>query len=70
MCYEEEFGLMVRKYREKKKLSREQLAEMCKISTRCISNIERGVAEPKLGTALRICYICGINTGELRTTTD
>ncbi len=67
MCYKEEFGMMVRKCRERKKLSREQLAEMCEISERCVSNIERGVAEPKLGTALRICCICGINTGELRT---
>ncbi len=70
MCYKEEFGLMVRKYREKKKLSREQLAEMCEISERCVSNIERGVAEPKLGTVLRICCICGINTGELRATNE
>lgn len=70
MCYKEEFGMMVRKCRERKKLSREQLAEMCEISERCVSNIERGIAEPKLGTVLRICCICGINTGELSTTND
>lgn len=66
MSYHEEFGAMVRSYREKKHYSREKLAEICDISDRCISNIERGVSEPKLGTTINLCNACGIDTGLLK----
>ena len=54
MCFNEKFGLFMRNCREDKKLSREKLAEICDISDRCISNIERGVSEPKMITAVKL----------------
>ena len=65
MSYHEEFGAMVRSYREKKHYSREKLAEICGISDRCISNIERGVSDPKFDTAIKLCSACDIDTGLL-----
>ena len=54
MCFNEKFGLFLRNCREEKKLSREKLAEICDISDRCKSNIERGVSEPKITTAAKL----------------
>ena len=54
MCFNEKFGLFLRNCMEDKKLSREKLAEICDISDRCISNIERGVSEPKITTAAKL----------------
>ncbi len=65
MSYHEEFGAMVRSYREEKHYSREKLAEMCGVSDRCISNIERGVSDPKFDTAVGLCKACGIDIGLL-----
>lgn len=55
-----EFGVEVKTKRNSKNLTQEQLAELCDLSTRAISNIENGKAEPKLITILRICVICDI----------
>jgi len=66
LSYHEEFGAMVRSYREEKHYSREKLAELCGISDRCISNIERGVSDPKFDTVIVICDACGIDTGLLK----
>lgn len=60
-----EFGNMVRTRREGLKLSREQLAEKCCISDRCICNIELGNSLPKIDTVLSLCYHCNIDVGEL-----
>ncbi len=65
MSYHEEFGAMVRSYREEKHYSREKLAEMCGVSDRCISNIERGVSDPKFDTAVKLGKKCGIDMGLL-----
>lgn len=61
MYYCVEFGRLLRKHREEKKYTRETLAEICDISDRCISNIERGVSEPKLGTLIKLCKQCDID---------
>lgn len=68
--YCKEFGALIRQHREKMNWTREFLAERCDISDRCISNIERGVAEPKLGTIIKLCHECGINIGDLESLTD
>lgn len=65
MSYCAEFGALVRRYREEKHYSREKLAELCDISDRCISNIERGVSNPKLDTVIKLCRECGIDIGLL-----
>ena len=59
------FGLLLRRHRENKRLSREYLAELCDISDRCISNIERGKSDPKLSTVLKLCSECDIDVGKL-----
>lgn len=60
-----EFGQYIRGKRENDNLSREKFAELCGVSDKCIYNIENGFSDPKLTTALIICDICGIDTGEL-----
>ena len=65
MYKNKEFGQFVRSLRENSHLSRERLAEFCDVSDRCIYNIEHGFSEPKLSTALAICYFCSINVGSL-----
>lgn len=65
MCFNEKFGLFMRGCREEKKLSRERLAEICDISDRCISNIERGVSEPKMITAVKLWKALEIDPDKL-----
>ena len=66
MCFNEKFGLFMRNCREDKKLSREKLAEICDISDRCISNIERGVSEPKILTAAKLWNALEVDYQELK----
>ena len=47
-------GLNIRKYRKKKKLHQDQLAEMTELSTNYIGMIERGEKTPALETFLKI----------------
>lgn len=61
MSYCIEFGKLLRQYRTNKKYTRETLAELCDISDKCISNIERGVSEPKLSTLIKLCKQCDID---------
>ena len=65
MSYRADFGVLVRNYRENKRYSREALAELCGISDRCISNIERGISCPKLDTVVDLCKACGMDIGLL-----
>ncbi len=66
MCFNEKFGLFLRSCRERKKFSREKLAEICDISDRCISNIERGVSEPKITTAAKLFVALEVDTDLLK----
>ena len=66
MCFNEKFGLFLRNCREDKKLSREKLAEICDISDRCISNIERGVSDPKITTAAKLFVALEVDTDLLK----
>lgn len=65
MYYKHDFGSLTRYYREKKKMSQEKLAELCGVSSRCISDIERGKTDPRFQTVLKICYHCDIDVGAL-----
>lgn len=58
-------GFLIRLHRENKKYSRETCAELCDLSDRCISNIERGVADPKFSTVVKLCKTCDIDIREL-----
>ncbi len=62
-------GQLVREHREKKKLTIEQLAELCNVSDRCISNIERDISLPKADTLVMICRALEIDIGELEAIT-
>ena len=70
MSYRADFGVLIRSHRENKHYSRETLAELCGISDRCISNIERGVSNPKFDTVVKLCNACGIDTGLLKSLKD
>lgn len=54
MSFNKKLGLILRDCRESKHLTREKLAEICDISDRCISNIERGVSNPKADTFMKL----------------
>ena len=48
-------GLRIRKARENKKLTQEQLSEKCSLSTAHIGHIERGTRIASLETLFKIC---------------
>ena len=57
--------MLLRTHNENKHYTREMLAELCDISDRCISNIERGISDPKLSTVIKLSFFCGIDIGVL-----
>ena len=59
------FGRKIRDCREEQHLTIEQLAELCNMSDRCISDIELGKSDPKISTVLSICYSLNIDIGVL-----
>lgn len=60
-----EWGKSVRKHRESKNFTREQLAEECDLSDKCISNLELGSSDPKLSTILKIYKALDCDVAEL-----
>lgn len=53
----EEFVTMIRRRRKALKLSQSDLAGLCGLTKEGLSRIERGDAEPKLGTVLKLIKI-------------
>jgi transcriptional regulator with XRE-family HTH domain len=49
-----DFANFIRERRKTLKLSQSELAGLCGMTTEGLSKIERGDAEPKLGTVLRL----------------
>lgn len=60
-----EFGRKIRDYREENNLTREELAELCDLTDKCITKIELGRSDPKLSTVLKLCNTLKLNTGFL-----
>lgn len=60
-----EFGRKIRDYREERNLTREELAELCDLTDKCITKIELGRSDPKLSTVLKLCRILNLDTGFL-----
>jgi transcriptional regulator with XRE-family HTH domain len=58
-------GQNVRKTREKKELTQEQLAEFAGLDPTYISGIERGVRNPGIRNVAKIAKALGISTSEL-----
>lgn len=61
-----EMDKLIRKHRRERKLTIEQLAELSNLSYRCISNIERGLANPKFSTVVKIFTVLGKDLNELK----
>ena len=61
----EAFGGAIRALRKERRLTQEQLAEMCKRHPVYISEIERGKKNPSLDTILRISKALNVTPGEL-----
>lgn len=51
--------------REAQKLTREQVAELCSISSKSLFRIEYGEAIPRINTLVAICDTLKIDTGKL-----
>lgn len=62
-------GIQIKRAREKKHLTQEQLAEMVNLSTTHISVIERGVKAPKLETFIDIANALDVTSDSLLTGT-
>ncbi|MDP2341517.1 MAG: helix-turn-helix domain-containing protein [Deltaproteobacteria bacterium] len=50
-----EFGAQIRARRKEKGLSQGQLAELCAVSVRFVSEVERGRASASVGLVLHLC---------------
>lgn len=55
----------VRKYRVRKGLSQEDLADKIGVSRQTIANIERGLNEPRVLLALALAAVLGVAISEL-----
>jgi len=60
-----QFGNMLKRFRLRKKLTQEKLAEMTGLSNVYISGIERGKHNPSLDTIHSLAVALGIEAGEL-----
>lgn len=61
-----QMGNLIRRYREERGLTIEELAELCDLSYRCISNIERGLTNSKFANIVKIFFVLGKNLNELK----
>lgn len=57
----EEFAKLVRERRKSMHLTQSELAGLCGITTEGLSKIERGDAEPKLGTVIKLVKLLNGN---------
>ena len=64
------FGAAVRKLREDKELTQEQLAEFSEMHVTYISQIERGIKNLSLFNIVRIAHALGVSPAELFTVAE
>ncbi len=57
----EEFAKLIRERRKSLHLTQSELAGLCGITTEGLSKIERGDAEPKLGTVIKLVKLLNGN---------
>ena len=60
-----EIGERIRAKRAAKQMSREQLAELAKLSVQGLSNIETGKKEPLAGSIYRICLALNVSSDHI-----
>ena len=65
MKLEKALAVVIFKHRKEKKLSQEKLAELSNIHRTYISQIERSLKSPTIGTVFSICKALEINTSSL-----
>jgi transcriptional regulator with XRE-family HTH domain len=59
------FGVVLRRLREEREMTQEQLAWDTQMSRVYISEIERGLREPGLGTIVRLAGSLGLSAAEM-----
>lgn len=59
------FGVTLREIRREKGLSQERLAELTKLSTNYIGEMERGLKAPGLGVIVRLCRVLDVSVHDL-----
>jgi transcriptional regulator with XRE-family HTH domain len=59
------FAVNLRKARQSKKISQEELGFRCELHRTEISLLERGGREPRLGTIMKLCAALDTTPGEL-----
>ncbi len=63
--YQQEFIENLKKYRKKRGLSQERLAELCNVSTGTIGNIECGLGKPSFDLLVTLANVLGIHPAQL-----
>ncbi len=63
--YQQEFIKNLKKYRKKRGLSQEKLAELCNVSTGTIGNIECGIGKPSFDLLITMANVLGIHPARL-----
>ena len=63
--YQQEFIANLKKYRKKRGLSQEKLAELCNVSTGTIGNIECGLGKPSFDLLVTQANVLGIHPAQL-----
>jgi transcriptional regulator with XRE-family HTH domain len=61
----EQFGLNLRRLRERRRLSQEELGEICDLHRTEISLLERAGREPRLSTIVRLARGLGVSPATL-----
>lgn len=64
-AFRQDFGTTFRQIRKSKKLSQSEVAERAGLSISYISDVERGVANPKLDTIEALAKAIDVSAGEL-----
>lgn len=60
-----EIGKRIRELRKRRRMSQEELAELCDLSTSLIGHIERGEKAPSLRTAIAMCHVFNVSLDAL-----
>jgi transcriptional regulator with XRE-family HTH domain len=63
-----EFGALLKAARTEKKLTLEELGELCEIDMGNLSKIERGMNVPRVDTAFKVASALGVTLDKLRPT--
>ena len=63
--YQQEFIANLKKFRKKRGLSQEKLAELCNVATGTIGNIECGLGKPSFDLLVTMANVLGVHPAQL-----